>query len=160
MVRNFRAATRGLTPLLGSALLVGIVVVLAGVVGATALDMAASTPAQSQPVALSLQLSEQSLALTHEAGPSLDVRTLRVLILVDGTPLSYQPPIPFFSAKGFAPGPTGPFNTAADPTWTVGETARLELAGTNSPSLRSGSEVVVRVFRGETQLAHLRGTVG
>ncbi|WP_410765852.1 type IV pilin [Haloferax sp. DFSO60] len=160
MVRNVSSATRGLSPVFGVVLLVGTVVVLSSVVGVMALEMAASTPSPSQPVALSLDVTEQTIAFTHEAGPPLDVRSLRLTLSVDGTPLRYQPPIPFFATRGFSPGPTGPFNAASDSTWTVGETASFELAGTNAPTIESGSEVVVRVFQGDAQIASLRATVG
>ncbi|MFC7204797.1 type IV pilin [Haloferax namakaokahaiae] len=160
MIRNFSSATRGVTPVVGVVVLVGIVVVLASVVGTAALGMAASTPSPSQPTALSLDVNGQSISLTNEAGPALDVHMLRLTISVDGTPIRFQPAVPFFSARGFAPGPTGPFNSASDSTWSVGETASLELAGTNSPRIESGSEVVVRVYRGEMRIASLRAIAG
>lgn len=84
--------------------------------------------------------------------------SLAVRISVDGESLAHQPPVPFFSASGFRPGPTGPFNAAADPRWTVGETATLKLAGTNDPTIEPGATVTVRVFDGDTPVAALEAT--
>lgn len=152
----FHRATRGSTVLLGSVLLVALVVVLAAVVGAAALDTAASTPDPIRPTVLSLAVSGDTITLTHEEGPPLDVRSLRIRVTVGGDPLAYQPPVPFFSARGFRPGPTGPFNAASDSRWTVGETASFEVAGTNDPSISAGSRVVVRVYDGQTPVAVVR----
>ncbi|KAB1197434.1 MULTISPECIES: type IV pilin [Haloferax] len=156
MSAAFNRATRGSTVLVGSVLLVGLVVVLAAGVGVAALDAAESPPDPVRPTVLSLSVSGETVTLTHEAGAPLDVRSLRIRVTVDGDPLASQPSVPFFSARGFHPGPTGPFNRAADPRWTVGETASFEIAATNDPTPVAGSRVVVRVFDGETPLAVLR----
>ncbi|KAB1186864.1 MULTISPECIES: type IV pilin [Haloferax] len=156
MSRQFQHATRGSTPLVGSVLFVGLLVVLAGVVGVAALDAAASQPTPLRPTVLSVDVADETVALTHEEGAPLDVRSLRIRITVDGDELAFQPPVPFFSARGFQPGPTGPFNIAADARWTVGETASVELAGTNRPAISPGARVVVSVYDGETLVAVLR----
>ncbi|KAB1192609.1 type IV pilin [Haloferax sp. MBLA0076] len=153
MPRQFHHATRGSTGLVGSVLFVGLLVVLAGVVGAAALDTADSTQDPIRPTVLSVSVADETVTLIHEGGAPLDVRSLRLRITVDGDPLAYQPPIPFFSARGFRPGPTGPFNVASDPRWTVGEEASLELAGTNEPALSPGVRVVVRVYDDDTPVA-------
>ncbi|WP_049917901.1 type IV pilin [Haloferax denitrificans] len=155
MPRQFRTSTRGSSVLLGSVLLVGLVVVVAAAVGAAAFDAADSAPSPTRPTALSLSVSGDTLSLVHEGGAPLDVDSLAVRISVDGAPLAHQPPVPFFSASGFRPGPTGPFNAAADSRWTVGETATLELAGTNDPDIVPGATVTVRVFDGDTPVATL-----
>ena len=80
-----------------------------------------------------LAVDGDRLVLTHRAGEPVDVRRLDVVVRVDGDPLRHQPPVPFFSARGFRPGPTGPFNAAADPMWEVGERASIRLASTNRP---------------------------
>ncbi|WP_416838456.1 type IV pilin [Haloferax sp. DFSO52] len=156
MSDSFHCATRGSTVLVGSVLVVALVVVLAGVVGVAALDAAESAPDPVRPTVLSASVTDGTLTLTHEEGAPLDVRSLRIHITVDGDSLAYQPPVPFFSARGFRPGPTGPFNSASDPEWTVGESASVAVAGTNDPALTSGSRVVVRVSDGETPIAVLR----
>lgn len=90
--------------------------------------------------------SDGRVAVTVLAGEPLDVREATVRISVDGKRLTHQPPVPFFAAAGFRGGPTGPFNVAADPTWNVGETASLRVAGTNSPALRAGASLRVEVY--------------
>ena len=139
---------RGVAPLTGVLLVlltVGLAATVSGVVlvGDTPVSEA-STPR----VSLSLSVHGDSLELTHRGGDALDVTALRLVVTVGGEPLAHQPPVPFFSARGFRSGPTGPFNRAADPRWTAGETASVRVAGTNQPML-SGSEsetVTVRVY--------------
>lgn len=148
-----------MSPLVGTVLLAGVVVVLAAVVGAAALGVA-SPPEPADPVVISASASSDGrIELVHEAGPALEVGELTVRIAVDGTPLDHQPPLPFFSAKGYYPGPTGPFNPAADQTWEPGERASLQVAGTNAPALDRGSTLSVEIYRGETPLATIETTV-
>lgn len=85
------------------------------------------------------------VAVTLLSGEPIDVRAASVRISVAGEPLTRQPPVPFFAARGFHGGPTGPFNAAADPTWTVGETASLCVAATNEPAVRAGETLRVEV---------------
>ena len=136
---------RGNAPVTGGILMVALAVVLAAIVG-TAMLGAGSTPVTPEPAptaAVDLTVDGNTLRFTHESGDALDVRTLSVFVSVDGERLDHQPPVPFFSATGFDSGPTGPFNSASDPEWSVGETASLTVAGTNTPSIESGSTVSV-----------------
>ena len=96
--------------------------------------------------------------LLHEGGDSLDVRELRLELRVDGEELALQPPVPFFSAEGFKSGPTGPFNPAADPTWQAGESASVEIAGTNRPAVTDGSRIAIEVYAGGAPVAKLETT--
>jgi hypothetical protein len=80
------------------------------------------------------------------SGPTLDTRHVDVRVAVDDESLRHQPPVPFFAADGFRGGPTGPFNVAADPTWQVGETASVRVAGTNDPVLTAGATLRIRLF--------------
>jgi Protein of unknown function (DUF1628). len=137
-------STRGTAPVIGGLLVVALTVILATVVG-TAMLGGTSTPEPAPTAAVDLSVEGDTLRFTHESGEPLDVRTLSVWIAVDGEPLDEQPPVPFFSATRFEPGPTGPFNTASDPEWSVGETASLTVAGTNSPQIEPGSTVSVRL---------------
>lgn len=135
---------RGLSPVVGVALLAAITVVLSVSVG---LAVTTATP-EEQPTArfsLAVDGDDQRVALTHEGGASLSVSAVTVTVAVNGTRLSEQPPVPFFSASGFRSGPTGPFNTASDDTWRAGETASFRLAATNDPTISSGSPVTVTV---------------
>lgn len=154
---------RAVAPTVGVVLLVAVTVVLAATVGSVAFasvpKATEASPTTATPVALSVSVSGDRLTFTHRAGPTLAVDELTVHISVDGTALDHQPPVPFFSATGFRPGPTGPFNVASDGQWSVGETASVRLASTNSPSLDGGTGVTVRVSSDDRVLARLSATV-
>ena len=107
---------------------------------------------------VTLAVDGDRLVLTHRAGEPVDVRRLDVVVRVDGDPLRHQPPVPFFSARGFRPGPTGPFNAAADPTWEVGERASVRLASTNQPPVVAGARVTVTLRYDGQQLVTLTAT--
>ncbi|QZY00980.1 type IV pilin [Halobaculum rubrum] len=100
-----------------------------------------------------LVVTDGTITLTHRGGDTLDVRRLRVVIRVDGSRLRHQPPVPFFAARGFDSGPTGPFNLASDHAWSAGESTSVTPAGTNHPELRPGSRVEVSLFVGSQRLA-------
>ncbi|MDX1744931.1 MAG: type IV pilin [Halobacteriales archaeon] len=151
--------TRALAPVLGTVMLVVVTVSLAAVVGAVALvDTTPPEPGSSVVLSGSANASVDRITVNHESGPPLDVRRIRLRITVDGTPLTHQPNVPFFRITGFRAGPTGPFNSAADPHWTVGEETSLQLDDDNSPLIVPGSTVTVRVYRDETLLARLSVT--
>lgn len=132
-----------------------VTLLLAVAVGSAAVAVSLGTLPGGPPVAAaSLSVEGERIELTNRGGGTVDVRRLRVVIRVDGTPLRHQPPVPFFSTAGFRPGPTGPFNAAADPRWEPGERASLRVASTNRPSIRAGDRVTVdlrydghRIFR-------------
>jgi hypothetical protein len=84
---------------------------------------------------------------------------MEVHVAVNGTRLAHQPPVPFFAATGFEPGPTGPFNSASDPEWGVGEVGTLTVAGTNGPAIRPGATVRVTVVSGGYLVAETDVTV-
>jgi flagellin-like protein len=135
---------RAVSPALGVVVLVAVTLVLAATVGA-----ALSMPDPREPTTVglfsSVDADEKTVVLDHRGGDTLEVTELEVRIAVDGERLAHQPPIPFFAADGFASGPTGPFNSKSDGTWHAGESASLELAGTNAPRLTEGSTVTVTV---------------
>jgi FlaG/FlaF family flagellin (archaellin) len=136
---------RASVPVIGTIALVAVTLVVALTLGTVVLGQG-STPDPAPMAVVDLTVEGDTLTFTHESGEPLDVRTLSLRVSVDGEPLTDQPPVPFFSASGFEPGPTGPFNTASDPEWSVGETASLTVAGTNSPPIDSGSTVSVRIY--------------
>lgn len=138
------ADARGVSPVLGTILLVGVTVVLALSVGAvlTTQDLD-ETPSAS--LSLSVDSGTERIALTHEGGETLDVSRLNLTVEIDGTRLDHQPPVPFFAAEGFRAGPTGPFNSESPDWWRAGERAGIRLASTNEPALTEGSEVTVRL---------------
>lgn len=154
-VRSVRRADRGATPVVAAVLLVGVTVVVAAGVGTALLAQAAAVGDPAPRASLSLSAAGDRVAIVHEAGDALDVRDLRLRVAVNGTALSHQPPVPFFSARGFASGPTGPFNSASDPAWTAGESASFRVAGTNRPTLRPGARVTVEVYDGDAPVASL-----
>jgi len=132
-----------------------VVVVLGTAVAAVGLG---ALPAAPVTAGVTLAVDGDRLVLAHRAGDPLDVRRLDVVVHVDGTPLRHQPPLPFFAARGFRSGPTGPFNPAADPTWEVGERASFRVASTNGPPLVAGARVTVELrYRGR-RLATLSAT--
>lgn len=147
-------STRALAPLSGVLLLaltVGVASVAAGAVFAAA-DVTDGPPPQAS---LSLAVEGRTLTFTHRGGDTLDVRRLRLVVRVDGDPLAHQPPVPFFAARGYRSGPTGPFNRATDPRWSAGEVATLRVAGTNQPALSTADVVTVQVFVDGTPLSEL-----
>ena len=133
-VARFAPDGRALAPVAG-VLLLAVTVVVAGV-AAAALVTGVGASDLSPPVTTAMTCSADAdagtLSLTHRGGDALDPTTLRVRVSVDGDPLAHQPPVPFFAARGFESGPTGPFNRGWTGRWTAGTTASLALAGTNS----------------------------
>jgi hypothetical protein len=118
-------------------------------------------PAATEPGVARFELSvtpaTDRIAVVHAGGPAVDPARLTVRLAVDGEPVAYQPPVPFFAARGFHSGPVGPFNSETGGDWTAGELAALRLAGTNT-DIESGDRVVVRVSRGDRRLATLEVT--
>jgi hypothetical protein len=129
-----------------------LAVVLGVAVAGIAVGIGPTAPAT---VAASLAVDGDRVVLTHRAGEPIDVRHLEVRVRVDGDPLAHQPPVPFFSARGFHAGPRGPFNVGADPIWTPGERAAFRVASTNRPPIVAGARVTVELRRGDRRLAVL-----
>lgn len=138
-------SSRALSPVAGTVLLLVVTLILAGTLGTAALESAALREPTHAAISVTADAETDRLTFVHRAGDPLSVEDLVVRVEVDGTALAHQPPVPFFSATGFHPGPTGPFNSATNATWGPGGTASLELAGTNDPLLDSGDRVVVRL---------------
>ena len=138
-------------------LLIAITVVLAGGVAAAALDGPSATVPPS--AVLSLSATDDRIAIAHRGGDPIDVAAVTIRVSVDGEPLDEQPPVPFFSAAGFHPGPTGPFNSAGDDTLRVGETATFRVADTNDPTLRPGRTVTVDIAADGRPVARLETVV-
>jgi len=135
---------RALAPVAG-VLLLAITVVLAGGVVTAALVVPAEPVEPAPTAALSLSATDDRITVTHRGGDALNASELDVRVSVDGEPLARQPPVPFFSAAGFRPGPTGAFNAASDADWRVGGSASFRVAGTNDPVLEPGRTVVVEI---------------
>jgi len=154
------AETGVATASVGTVLVVAVVVMLAAAVAGGLALGGSPAPAEPPPTAaFSMSASGDRITLVHRAGDPLDVRAVDVRIRVDGDPLDRQPPVPFFSAPGFRAGPTGPFNSAADPTWSAGEAASLRIAATNEPVPEPGSTVEVAVVVDGVRVAALDAEV-
>lgn len=146
---------RAAAPVVAVALLVVLTVGLAGVVAAGLGAVAPPEPPPRVALDLSVDAGADRIALTHLGGDAVDIREIRLRVTVDETPLAYQPPVPFFAARGFRAGPTGPFNSAADPHWTPGERASIRLASTNAPEITAGVQVRVAVYASGQPVARL-----
>lgn len=148
---------RGLSPAIGVVLLTALTVLAATAVG-TAVVVDTPSPVTNARVDAEADASGE-IRITHQGGDAIDPDSLRVRIAVDGSPLAEQPPVPFFSAKGFESGPTGPFNSATGGSWEAGETATLRVAATNHPTLRRGATVEVRLYVDERRISTIETTV-
>ena len=135
---------RALAPVAG-VLLLAITVVLAGGVVTAALGAPADPIEPAPTTSLSLSATDDRITISHRGGDALNASELKIRVRVDDEPLARQPPVPFFSATGFRPGPTGAFNAASDDDWRVGESASFRVAGTNDPVLEPGRTVVVEL---------------
>lgn len=139
-------------------LLVAVTVLLSVGVGTAALE--ATTLGSSAPTAtIDLDATVDRIVLTHRGGDPIAVGELRIVVVVNGEPLKNQPPVPFFSAAGFRPGPTGPFNAATPNEWTVGTSASFRIAGTNDPTPTIGDRLIVRLVVDDQSIATLNGRV-
>lgn len=143
---------RGLAPVVGVALLIGITVLLAAAVALLlgTVELPGSTPQLT--VGGTVDPTANALTIEHLGGDAVSVEEIDLVVQVDGEPLEHQPPVPFFSATGFVSGPTGPFNSVTDNTWSAGERGTIRLATTtNGPLPGADSVVTVAVrFDGQT----------
>lgn len=132
---------------MGAVLLALITVALAGVLLAGA-GTATLDHAESNFVTVSATAEpDGTVILTHESGKPVDVDHITVEVTVNGERLAEQPPVPFFSERGFETGPTGPFNTAADQEWILGEDASFTIGDSNSPAPTAGDRIEVPLYR-------------
>jgi len=148
---------RAVSPVVGVVILVGLTVILSVSLGA----VVSMDPPGTVPIAdidVRADAGTDRIALRHRGGETLDVEDLRVRVRIDGDPLAEQPPVPFFAARGFRSGPTGPFNVGSETTWRAGETAAFRLASTNDPALTPGATVTVTVATDHGLVADLETT--
>ena len=148
---------RALSPVLGVVCLLAVTVLLAAVVGASA-----TVEPPASPAAASFEASAEppgEITILHRGGDTIDPAEMDLRVRIEDEPLDRQPPVPFFSARGFESGPTGPFNSATSTKWRAGEAASFTMAGTNSPPMRSGDTVRIEIFVDEQPIAQLETTV-
>lgn len=149
--------TRGASPVVAIVLLTALTVAIAASVGA----VVTAQPADPPPVAdleLSVDATADRVAVHHRGGDGLPGDSLEVTVRIDGELLDHQPPVPFFAARGFRSGPTGPFNPATGGDWQAGETASLRLASTNSPLIQPGDRVRVTIANERAVIGELQAT--
>ena len=154
--------SRGISPVIGTVVLLLVVVSLTAVVGTTAFSAISpgdgsglTTPGGDAAIAMSVTNDSNRITLHLERGSPIDVRELTLRIDVDGAPLEHQPTVPAAGMEGFYM-PTGPFNEASDPMWTAGESATLRVAGSNDPPIELESEVTVTIYRDGHSIATVR----
>lgn len=148
---------RAVSPVVGVVLLTAVTVVAATAVGAA---VVVDPPEPAPTAAFELQADATGeIRVTHRGGDAVDPDDLRVRVRVDGEALAEQPPVPFFSARGFESAPTGPFNSATGGEWNAGETGSFRVASTNDPELRPGATVELRLYGGDRRIARLETTV-
>jgi len=150
--------SRATSPLIGTALLVVLTVLIAGMMGTVLVDAGVDSPSTTTRLSVSADAATGRIVLTHDGGDALNVDTLDVRVQIDGQPLEQQPPIPFFATSGFVSGPTGPLNSATNGVWTAGETGAFQLAGTNAPQLADGARVEITVSTEDAVVARLETT--
>ncbi|USZ70478.1 type IV pilin [Natronosalvus halobius] len=147
---------RAVSPLVETILLVAITVLLAATVASTMGSLSVeSGSSATAAIEFEVDADRNELVFVHAGGDALDVRDLTLEVTVDGEPLAHQPSVPFVGATGFRGSPSGPFNAASDPSWTVGERARIRLAATNSPALAEGDVVRVRLSDADGTVARV-----
>lgn len=149
---------RGLSPLVGVLLLVAITVALAVVVAVAAASLSVGTDPTTAAFDLEADGETAEIAIEHVAGDAIDVREATVVVRIDGTDLSSQPPVPFVGAEGFDGTPEGAFNAEADPTWHPGDRVAITVAETNDPTLESGDGVTVSISVDGVGIATLETT--
>jgi hypothetical protein len=133
--------SRGYAPV-AAVLMVAVTVVAAASVVAFLPSLPGGPPPEHRRVSADAT-ADGTVRLTLLSGPAVDASDLDVRVTVAGDPLRHQPPVPFFSARGFHPGPTGAFNVAHDGPWRVAEPVRFRVASTNQPGLSTGETVRV-----------------
>lgn len=150
---------RAVAPVVGVPLLVAVTVALATVAGAGVVGTPAIPGAPTQATFEASADTSGEIRVVHTGGDAIDPEDLALTVRVDGDPLAFQPPVPFFSARGFESGPTGVFNSATGGEWGAGEAASLRVAGSNEPTLTAGATVTVRIYADDVGIAVLEVTV-
>lgn len=161
MARRAPSVTdRGVAPLVGVALLVLLSVALAAVVAGSLTAVDADDPPPAATLEVDADADADRIGVNHGGGDALDPAAVSLRVEIDGEELDRRPPVPFFSARGFEPGPGGPFNSGWHGDWVAGETASLQVAATNDPGgIDEGATVRVVVKVDGRVLADQR-TVG
>lgn len=156
--RALEASRRGVSPLVGVLLLVGITAALATIVVLSASTWTVEPTPITAAFELTVDGDHSAITIAHIAGDAIDVTELSVTIAVGETELAKQPPVPFVGASGFLGTPHGPFNARSDPIWTPGEQTGVTVAGTNDPQIDPGDSVTVTLAVDGQPVATLEAT--
>lgn len=168
---------RAVTPVVGVVILVALTVVLAAMVSAAALAYADELADPAPTVARSSgeydryatgggRYTEQVVRITHEAGDTLTVANLELVVDACGRtgrlvnlPVDGDDPRPatryvrgedvFDNSYGAIEGPIGTGDVDDDGEWSAGETTQFRLA-TGECALESGDSITVRVVHTPT----------
>lgn len=100
-----------------------------------------------------------TITITNKGPREIDVRELTVTIEIDNTPLQHSLTVPYFSQRGFHPGPTGAFNSATDPYWSTGERVSFRIASTNTPTLTVGNSLTLTLIIHDSPIAQTETTI-
>ncbi|AGB38219.1 type IV pilin [Natronococcus occultus] len=149
---------RGVAPVVGVVLLVGVTVALATVVAVAIGGLSPDSVQTTAAFELRADGEDGTITVEHVAGDPIDVEELSVTVAVNGDPLAHQPPVPFTGATGFDQAPSGPFNSASGSSWTTGERSTLSIAGTNGPAIEPGDTVSVTLAVDGQRIAALETT--
>lgn len=138
---------RAVVPVIAVAALVALTVGLSAIVAVAVVETGPGERPPRAAIDVEADPATDRVTVTHVHGDALDPDAIAVRIRIDGRELERQPPVPFFSARGFEPGPTGPFNRRWDGEWRAGESASVRVAATNSPGgIDRGDRVEVDLF--------------
>lgn len=144
---------RALAPVIAVVLLVAMTVALAAVVAVIVGSVGSPHATPQASIGGTIDTATNEVVLEHLGGDDLNLARIELLVRVDDDPLEKQPPVPFFAAPGFAGGPTGPFNSATDDTWSPGERGGFRIAGTNDPLPNAGATVTVSIRHEDAVIA-------
>lgn len=93
--RTGRRADRGVSPVIGAVLMVGITVILAAAIGAMVLDMGATAePAPQASLSASVDAVTDELTLSHRGGDGLPSTRVRLVLSTDDERLVLGPAAP------------------------------------------------------------------
>lgn len=149
---------RGIAPVIGIVLIVGLTALLGTAVGVMATGIGPTDPPPEVRFTGEYDAEQRLITLQHAGGEVIAVDRLRLRVEVDDEPLEHQPPIPFFAARGFESGPSGPINPASDGDWAPGEIARFGIATTNEPIPSTDATVTVIVLVDDLVVAEVKLT--
>lgn len=159
--RQYRTAVpRGITPVIAAPLLLLMTLLLAIVIGTMTPGFTSLTdPEPLTVIDVTTDPSTNTISITNNGPREIDVRELTITIEIDNTPLHYPLQVPYFSQRGFHPGPTGAFNSATDPFWTAGERVSFRIASTNTPTLTPGNSLSITLIIHDSPIAQSTTTI-